>query len=181
MKKYIISILVTSIFLLGIPFAMNQVSAQNMSIRDFVNLLVVIGVITSEKIPVVNAYLETLDKNDEALVFMNQLKKDLGLTQEIIKNNKSLTFEYGSNCLGRDNLNGYMFKGLNFNISSYGFITDSYNSGDATLSGALAQKKGKILCQSIHYSDTQEKDEFFCTDLSHISKDKFKENCENRG
>jgi hypothetical protein len=61
MKKYIISILITPVFLLGIPLAINQVSAQNMSIRDFINLLVSVGVITPEKMPAVNAYLASIE------------------------------------------------------------------------------------------------------------------------
>ncbi len=63
MKKYIISILVTSIFLLGTPFIMNQVSAQNLSIRDFINLLVAIGVIGPEKIPTIQVWLSNYEKS----------------------------------------------------------------------------------------------------------------------
>jgi hypothetical protein len=37
-----------------------KASAQNMSIRDFINLLVIIGAIPAEKMPAVNAYLATL-------------------------------------------------------------------------------------------------------------------------
>jgi hypothetical protein len=61
MKKYIVSFLVASIFLAGAPFAVKQASASDLSIRDFVNLLIIIGVIPADKIPAVNAYLATLD------------------------------------------------------------------------------------------------------------------------
>ncbi len=203
MKKYIISILVASVFLMGAPFAINSVSAQNLSIRDFINLLVAIGVITPEKMPAVNAYLATLDGADEALIFMNKIKKDFGFTQEIIKTNKNLTFKYGSNCLGNDNLNGYMIKGVSPDIKSYGFVTDSYNSADATFGSTLGTRKDSILCQyKITYIpengdskmcwDTAndngpnllkcpQRNEFFCTDLNQISKDKFKDSCQNNG
>lgn len=61
MKKYIVSVLVATMFLMGAPFAIQQASASDMSIRDFINLLVAIGVIAPDKMPAVNAYLATLD------------------------------------------------------------------------------------------------------------------------
>ena len=61
MKKYIVSILVASVFMASAPFAINQASAKDLSIRDFVNLLVIIGVITPDKMPAVNAFLASLD------------------------------------------------------------------------------------------------------------------------
>ena len=61
MKKYIVSFLVASVFLLGAPFAIQQVSASDMSIKDFINLLVTIGVITPDKMPAVNTFLASLD------------------------------------------------------------------------------------------------------------------------
>ena len=63
MKKYIVSILVASMFLIGAPFVVKQVSAQDLSLRDFINLLVAIGVITPDKMPAVNAFLANLDNN----------------------------------------------------------------------------------------------------------------------
>lgn len=57
MKKYIVSILVASVFLISAPLAINQASATDLNIRDFINLLVAIGVITPDKMPMVNAYL----------------------------------------------------------------------------------------------------------------------------
>jgi len=63
MKKYIVSFLVASIFLAGAPFAVKQASASDLSIRDFVNLLIIIGVIPADKIPAVNAFLATLDNS----------------------------------------------------------------------------------------------------------------------
>lgn len=63
MKKYIVSILVASVFLVGAPFALPQASAADISIRDFVNLLVATGVIAPEKMPAVNAFLLTLDNS----------------------------------------------------------------------------------------------------------------------
>lgn len=60
MKKYIVSILVASVFLIGTPFLAPKASAADLNIRDFVNLLVLIGVITPDKMPVVNAFLATL-------------------------------------------------------------------------------------------------------------------------
>jgi len=61
MKKYIVSFLVASIFLAGAPFTVQQVSAADLNIRDFINLLVAIGVITPDKMPAVNAFLATLN------------------------------------------------------------------------------------------------------------------------
>lgn len=63
MKKYIVSILVASLFLIGTPFVAQKAFAAEMSIRDFISLLVIIGVIPQDKIPAVNAYLATLDNN----------------------------------------------------------------------------------------------------------------------
>lgn len=63
MKIYIISILIVSVFLISTPVLIPTASAADMSIRDFINLLIVIGVITPEKIPAVNAYLVILDKS----------------------------------------------------------------------------------------------------------------------
>ena len=63
MKKYIVSILVASMFLIGAPFVVKLVSAQDLSLRDFINLLVAIGVITPDKMPAVNAFLANLDNN----------------------------------------------------------------------------------------------------------------------
>jgi hypothetical protein len=68
MKKYIVSFLVASIFLAGAPFAVKQASASDLSIRDFVNLLIIIGVIPADKVPAVNAYLATLDKTTPPIV-----------------------------------------------------------------------------------------------------------------
>jgi hypothetical protein len=61
MKKYIVSILVASVFLIGTPFLVPKVSAADLNIRDFVNLLIAIGVITPDKLPMVNAFLATLN------------------------------------------------------------------------------------------------------------------------
>jgi hypothetical protein len=57
MKKYIVSILVASVFLIGVPFLAPKASASDLSIRDFINLLVAIGVITPDKMPAINAFL----------------------------------------------------------------------------------------------------------------------------
>jgi hypothetical protein len=77
MNKYIISLVIASVFLVGTPFAVNQASAADMSIRDFVNLLVAIGVITPDRMPAVNAYLATLDNNQvtPALKQIGYIKK----------------------------------------------------------------------------------------------------------
>ncbi len=63
MKKSIVTILVISVFMISAPFLVGKASAADMSIRDFINLLVAIGVIPTEKMPAVNAYLATLDDN----------------------------------------------------------------------------------------------------------------------
>ncbi len=44
-------------FLIGAPFLVQKVSASEMSVRDFINLLITIGVIPSEKIPAINVWL----------------------------------------------------------------------------------------------------------------------------
>ena len=61
MKKYIVSILVASVFLIGTPFLAPKASAADLNIRDFINLLVAIGVIPPDRMPAVNAFLATLD------------------------------------------------------------------------------------------------------------------------
>ncbi len=61
MKKYIVSILITSMFLIGTPFIVPKASASDISIRDFIQLLVFIGVIGPEKIPAVNVYLSIMN------------------------------------------------------------------------------------------------------------------------
>jgi hypothetical protein len=61
MKKYIISMLVASVFLISVPFLAPKASASDLNIRNFINLLVAIGVITPDKLPAVNAFLTTLD------------------------------------------------------------------------------------------------------------------------
>lgn len=66
MKKYIISILVASVFLIGVPFVVPKASASDLSIRDFINLLIAIGVIAPDKISAVNAFLATLDKTNNS-------------------------------------------------------------------------------------------------------------------
>ncbi len=60
MKKYIISILIVSTFLISTPFISNTALASELSTRDFINLLVIIGVITPDKVPAVNIFLASL-------------------------------------------------------------------------------------------------------------------------
>jgi hypothetical protein len=60
MKKYIISILIVSIFLINLSFITPKALASDTSVRDFINLLISIGVITPAKMPALNAYLATL-------------------------------------------------------------------------------------------------------------------------
>ena len=50
-------------FLIGAPFITPKASAADLNIRDFVNLLVAIGVISPDKMPAVNAFLATLDSS----------------------------------------------------------------------------------------------------------------------
>ncbi len=64
MKKYIVSILIASVFLISAPIAVKQVSAVDINIRDFINLLITIGVIAPDKIPAVNAYLATFSNSE---------------------------------------------------------------------------------------------------------------------
>jgi hypothetical protein len=63
MKKYIVYVLVVSMFLINLSFITPKALASDMSIRDFINLLVTIGVITTDKMPAVNTFLATLDNN----------------------------------------------------------------------------------------------------------------------
>jgi len=72
MKKYIVSILVASVFLIGIPFLTQTAQASNLNIRDFINLLITIGVITQDKMPAVNAYLASLD-NSKSTIYPSEL------------------------------------------------------------------------------------------------------------
>jgi predicted GH43/DUF377 family glycosyl hydrolase len=66
MKKYIVSILIASVFLIGAPFLAPKTLAADLNIRDFINLLVAIGVITPDKMPAVNAFLATFSENENA-------------------------------------------------------------------------------------------------------------------
>ena len=61
MKKYLISTLIAPILILGSLFTINTTLAAEMSVRDFVNLLITIGVIQQDKIPAVNAWLASLN------------------------------------------------------------------------------------------------------------------------
>jgi hypothetical protein len=140
---------------------------------------------------------------DNALIFMNRLKSDLKFNQEVIKTTRNLHFDYGINCSGNENLNGYLVKGINTNFESYGFVNDIYNTGDATFKGSSGMRKDSVVCQivstyvpengdsKICFTDPTSdapnllicppRTEFFCADLNQISKDKFKDNCEFRG
>jgi hypothetical protein len=61
MKKYVISLLIISSLVISTTFIPSKVLANELSIRDFINLLVTIGVITPDKMPAVNTFLSTLD------------------------------------------------------------------------------------------------------------------------
>ena len=60
MKKYIISLSVALVMFTGSLFVINQVQATEMTVTDFINLLIKIGVIAPDKVPAANAYLATL-------------------------------------------------------------------------------------------------------------------------
>ncbi len=60
MKKNIIIILVVSVLLIGVPFISNTAQAKELSIREFINILVTVGIITPDKMPAVNTFLATL-------------------------------------------------------------------------------------------------------------------------
>jgi hypothetical protein len=57
MKKSLILVLIVSVFLISAPFAVQKASAANMTIVEFINLLINMGVIPKEKIPLMNNYL----------------------------------------------------------------------------------------------------------------------------
>lgn len=61
MKKYIVSILIASVFLIGVPFVVQKASAADLSVRDFINLLITIGVIAPDKVSAVNAFFASLE------------------------------------------------------------------------------------------------------------------------
>lgn len=61
MKKYLISFLLSLVLFAGVPFSVNKVSAADLSTKDFINLLVLIGVIPVDKIPAVNLFLASLE------------------------------------------------------------------------------------------------------------------------
>jgi uncharacterized repeat protein (TIGR02543 family) len=63
MKKIIISTIIVSIFFLCTPFVSNKTLANELSIRDFINYLIIIGVIPPDKIPAVNIYLASLNNS----------------------------------------------------------------------------------------------------------------------
>jgi hypothetical protein len=91
MKKYIVSIVIASIFLIGAPFVVQKSLAAEMSIRDFINLLVIIGVIPQEKMSAVNSYLATLDKTPTT--------SPIACTMDVkLCSNGSYVGRSGSNC-----------------------------------------------------------------------------------
>jgi uncharacterized repeat protein (TIGR02543 family) len=60
MKKITLGLLTAILLLTSISFIPQTVSAQQMSIVDFVNLLIAIGVIPQDKVPAVNIWLASL-------------------------------------------------------------------------------------------------------------------------
>jgi len=125
MKKYIVSILVASVFLIGAPFAVPKAMASDISIIDFINLLITIGVIAPDKIPAVNAYLTTLNNSV-------QTKGDITGPASLSVNevgtwsitNKGNNTTYGVDWIGSSG----------FNVDTYqqGIVPNSQNSNTFT-------------------------------------------------
>ena len=63
MKKYIVSMLAVSVMLMGITFVPKNALASDLSIRDLIKILIIIGVIPQDKISTVNAFLASVDSN----------------------------------------------------------------------------------------------------------------------
>jgi hypothetical protein len=66
MKIKIISVLIVSAFLISTPFISHKTYANELSLRDFINLLVTIGVISPDKMPAVNTFLLTLETQNSS-------------------------------------------------------------------------------------------------------------------
>ena len=82
MKKYIVSGVVALVLLVSSFGVVNQASASDMSIKDFINLLITIGVIAPDKIPAVNAYLATLNNTATVkIALLSQPAKDSDYTK----------------------------------------------------------------------------------------------------
>ena len=60
MKKYFLPALIALVLLFGGTFTVNTALAKSMSIKDFVNLLILIGVIPTDRIAAVNAVVANL-------------------------------------------------------------------------------------------------------------------------
>lgn len=61
MKKYIVAVLLIVTFLFSSPLTSLKASPAEMSVRDFINLLITIGVIPQDKVAAVNLWLRSLD------------------------------------------------------------------------------------------------------------------------
>lgn len=64
MKKYIISLLIALVLLAGLPLVSSKAQAAELSIRDLINLLILIDVIPQSKVSAVNAFLKSLDEKE---------------------------------------------------------------------------------------------------------------------
>ncbi len=89
MKKYIVSFLIASIFLAGMPIMSQRAYASEMSVRDFIKILIIIGVIPPEKISAVNTYLDSLDKVTPSIDNNTSVNKPNPTPTCYLKTNKS--------------------------------------------------------------------------------------------
>lgn len=64
MKKISISFLLSLVLLASVPFGVNNVSAADLSLKDFVNLLVLAGVIPVDKLPAINIFLANIENQN---------------------------------------------------------------------------------------------------------------------
>lgn len=55
-------------FLITPIFSIKQVSANDLSIKDFINLLISIGVVTPDKVPAVNLFLSSIESNKTSTI-----------------------------------------------------------------------------------------------------------------
>ena len=121
MKKYIVSILITSVFLISTPLLTPTALAADMSIRDFINFLVIIGVITSDKMPAVNAYLASLDNNQATNSSPSISAPAPTLSSSTYVYGKEAGRVYGSGLLSAT----LYFNGSMVNPTDYTYVTDS--------------------------------------------------------
>ena len=149
MKKYLVSIFLLLVLLFATPAFVKTTFAQDMSLKDFIQLLISIGVITQDKVPAVNAFLASYDAGNA--------------------NNQS-----GSSSLGNtDSTIKEALSNLKFLASTYYNLHNNSYSGfcgsdSSTFSLPAMRQCGDSTNYWVAYA--QQSTGYFCADSSGIAK-----------